>query len=208
MQISGESNLSISTADTGLTEDEKINIIEFHFRKIMETLGLDLNDHNLKETPFRVAKMYVTEIFEGLNKETFPKISLFDNTYEYNEMLIEKGIQVYSYCERHFLPFIGKAHVAYIPGKKVIGLSKINRIVKYFARRPQVQERLTIEISNALKNILQTDDVAVYIEAKHLCVSARGVEDTNSVTVTTCLCGRFSQSENKDAFYAAFKGRP
>jgi GTP cyclohydrolase IA len=171
----------------------------------METLQLDLNDDSLKDTPLRVAKMYVNEMFIGLNPDAFPPVSLFENKYHYNEMLIEKDIQLYSCCEHHFVPFIGKAHVAYFPNEKVIGLSKLNRIVKYFSRRPQVQERLTMDIATSLKQILLTDDVAVYIEAKHLCVAARGVEDTNSATVTTHLSGRFNESDNKKAFYAALK---
>jgi GTP cyclohydrolase IA len=203
LQILEENNLLINSTDRDLTSDEKIKKIEFHFRHIMETLGLDLSDDSLRDTPGRVAKMYVTEIFEGLNPESFPKISLFNNTYGYKEMLIEKDIQVFSHCEHHFIPFIGKAHVAYMPGEKVIGLSKINRIVKHFARRPQVQERLTNDIANALKEVLQTEDVAVYIEAKHLCVAARGVEDTKSATITSHFGGRFKESQNKQAFYAA-----
>jgi GTP cyclohydrolase IA len=194
--------------DTGLTElsdADKINAITFHFGKIMETLGLDLEDDSLKGTPARVAKMYVREIFSGLDPKAFPAISLFKNTYQYKEMLVERDIQVYSYCEHHFVPFIGKAHVAYFPFEKVIGLSKLNRIVKYFATRPQVQERLTMDVANCLKQILQTEDVAVVIEAKHFCVAARGVEDSDSVTVTSHLGGKFKIQENKDSFYAAIR---
>jgi len=190
-----------------LTESDQIKKIEFHFREIMETLGLDLNDDSLKGTPHRVAKMYVKEVFQGLKPEAFPKISLFENTYGYHEMLIEKDIQVYSYCEHHFVPFIGKAHLAYYPGDKVIGLSKLNRIVKYFSKRPQVQERLTNDIANALMNILKTDDVAVCIEAQHLCVASRGAEDTGSSTVTTCLQGRFKLPGNRETFLSTVRNR-
>jgi GTP cyclohydrolase I len=188
-----------------LSEKDKIESITYHFRKIMEALGLDLADDSLKGTPSRVAKMYVKEIFSGLDKNAFPSISLFDNTYQYSEMLIEKDIQVYSCCEHHFIPFVGKAHVAYFPADKVIGLSKLNRVVKYFARRPQVQERLTMDIANSLKKILQTEDIAVVIEAKHFCVAARGVEDSNSATVTSHLGGKFKSLENKTLFYNALK---
>jgi GTP cyclohydrolase IA len=186
-------------------ENEKIETIKFHFQKIMEALGLDLEDDSLKGTPLRVAKMYVNEIFSGLNPESFPAISLFDNSYQYKEMLLEKDIQVYSCCEHHFVPFVGKAHVAYLPGEKVIGLSKLNRIVRHFSRRPQVQERLTMDIAESLKKILGTEDVAIVIEAKHFCVASRGVEDKNSLTVTSHLGGRFALKENRDVFYSAIR---
>jgi GTP cyclohydrolase IA len=199
--------LTVDTDLSELSEREKINAISFHFKKIMETLGLDLEDDSLKGTPLRVAKMYVSEAFSGLDPNAFPAISLFDNNYEYHEMLLEKDIQVYSYCEHHFVPFVGKAHVAYFPSGKVIGLSKLNRIVKYFSKRPQVQERLTMDIANALKKILQTEDIAVVIEAKHFCVASRGVEDSHSATVTTHFGGKFSLEENKGSFYAALKSR-
>jgi GTP cyclohydrolase I len=197
--------LSIEEGSTELSDAEKINAITYHFKKIMETLGLDLEDDSLKETPTRVAKMYVKEIFSGLDPNAFPAISLFKNTYQYTEMLLEKDIQVYSCCEHHFIPFVGKAHVAYFPGEKVIGLSKLNRIVKYFARRPQVQERLTMDIANSLKRILQTEDIAVVIEAKHFCVAARGVEDSNSSTSTSHFGGKFNTGENKAMFYKALR---
>jgi GTP cyclohydrolase IA len=200
-----ENKLSVITRELNLTPGEKIDKIEFHFREIMETLGLDLSDDSLKGTPRRVAKMYVEEIFQGLDPGSFPKISLFENSYAYKEMLVEKDIQVYSYCEHHFVPFIGKAHVAYYPADKVIGLSKINRIVKHFAKRPQVQERLTTDVANAMREILKTDDIAVHIEAKHLCVAARGAEDTKSSTVTSHLGGRFKIPGNREMFYAALK---
>lgn len=195
--------LSVEQGTGELTDTDKIDAITYHFQKIMETLGLDLDDDSLKDTPSRVAKMYVKEIFSGLDPEAFPAISLFENKYQYTEMLLEKDIQVYSCCEHHFIPFVGKAHVAYFPGKKVIGLSKLNRIVKYFSRRPQVQERLTMDIANCLKQTLQTEDVAVVIDAKHYCVAARGVEDSNSATVTSHFGGRFNTQENKAMFYNA-----
>lgn len=187
-----------------LTDEEKIEKIRFHFAQIMDAMGLDLNDDSLKDTPARVAKMYVKEVFSGLNKDNYPDISLFDNTYQYNEMLVEKNIQLYSYCEHHFVPIIGKVHVAYFPEEKVIGLSKINRLVQYFAKRPQVQERLTVNIGEGLKQALQTNSVAVFIEATHLCVASRGINDTHSATTTSYFDGLFKSIENKQAFYAAF----
>ena len=158
-------------------------------------MGLDLTDDSLKGTPKRVAKMYIDEIFSGLNPQNKPKIALFDNKYQYNQMLVEKNITFYSNCEHHFVPIIGKAHVAYISSGKVIGLSKLNRIVQYFAKRPQVQERLTNQIAEELKAILKTDDVAVIIDAKHLCVSSRGIKDESSATVTTFYGGQFNTPE-------------
>lgn len=198
--------LSLDTDLDDLSESDKIDAITFHFRKIMEALGLDLEDDSLRHTPLRVAKMYVKEIFSGLGRNNFPAISVFDNTYQYNEMLIERDINVYSCCEHHFLPFVGKAHVAYFPSDKVIGLSKLNRVVKHFSRRPQVQERLTMDVANSLKEILQTEDIAVMIEARHFCVAARGVEDSNSVTVTSHFGGKFTLEENKRSFYATLRG--
>lgn len=183
-----------------LSDEDKMKRIEFHFREIMQTLGLDLNDDSLKGTPKRVAKMYVKEIFSGLNPENKPKIALFDNKYQYNEMLVEKNITLYSNCEHHFVPIIGKAHVAYISNGKVIGLSKINRIVQFFAKRPQVQERLTEQIADELKRILGTEDVAVLIDAHHLCVSSRGVEDSKSSTITAHYSGKFKSNETKSEF--------
>lgn len=197
--------LSLDTDVNDLSESDKINAIAFHFRKIMEVLGLDLEDDSLRDTPSRVAKMYVKEAFRGLDPDKFPAISVFDNTYGYDQMLIERDIQVYSYCEHHFVPIVGKAHVAYFPSDKVIGLSKLNRIVKYFSRRPQVQERLTMDIANSLKDILQTEDIAVMIEAKHFCVAARGIEDQKSTTVTSHFGGQFTLQENKSTFYAYLK---
>jgi GTP cyclohydrolase I len=183
-----------------LDDDLKVELIEEKFRDIMNILGLDLEDDSLKGTPHRVAKMYVKEIFSGLNPANKPKIALFENKYRYKEMLVEKDITFYSNCEHHFVPIIGKAHVAYISNGSVIGLSKINRVVQYFAKRPQVQERLTIQIANALKEALQTDDVAVVIDAHHLCVSSRGVQDINSSTVTSSYSGQFEKESVRNEF--------
>jgi GTP cyclohydrolase I len=189
-----------------LDDDLKVELIEEKFRDIMNILGLDLEDDSLKGTPHRVAKMYVKEIFSGLNPANKPKIALFENKYRYKEMLVEKDITFYSNCEHHFVPIIGKAHVAYISNGSVIGLSKINRVVQYYAKRPQVQERLTIQIANALKETLQTDDVAVVIDAHHLCVSSRGVQDINSSTVTSSYSGQFENESVRNEFlsYAGF----
>lgn len=200
-------NHVMTSVDTPLREDAfaldddlKIELIEDKFRDIMHILGLDLNDDSLKGTPHRVAKMYVKEIFSGLNPENKPQAALFENKYRYNEMLVEKDITFYSNCEHHFVPIIGKAHVAYISSGKVIGLSKINRIVQYYAKRPQVQERLTIQIANELKSILQTEDVAVMISAHHLCVSSRGIQDINSSTITSSYSGRFNSEQTRNEF--------
>ncbi|MCY7420640.1 MAG: GTP cyclohydrolase I FolE [Chitinophagaceae bacterium] len=183
-----------------LGDEEKIKIISRHFREIMHTLGLDLTDDSLKGTPGRVAKMYVKEIFKGLDPKNKPSISLFENKYQYNEMLVEKNITFHSNCEHHFVPIIGKAHVAYISSGKVIGLSKINRIVQYFAQRPQVQERLTIQIANELKSVLETEDVAVMIDATHMCVSSRGIKDQTSSTVTSAYSGAFADADKRNEF--------
>ncbi|WP_448103870.1 GTP cyclohydrolase I FolE [Pedobacter panaciterrae] len=183
-----------------LADHEKIKIITGHFREIMETLGLDLTDDSLNGTPGRVAKMFVKEIFSGLNPANKPQITLFDNKYQYNQMLVEKNITLYSNCEHHFVPIIGKAHIAYISSGKVIGLSKLNRIVQYYSQRPQVQERLTIQIANELKTILETDDVGVVIDAAHLCVSSRGIKDVNSSTVTAEYSGAFLDKVTKEEF--------
>jgi GTP cyclohydrolase I len=183
-----------------LEDEEKIKIISRHFREIMHTLGLDLTDDSLKGTPGRVAKMYVKEIFKGLDPKNKPGISLFENKYQYNEMLVEKNITFYSNCEHHFVPIIGKAHVAYISSGKVIGLSKINRIVQYFAQRPQVQERLTIQIANELKSVLETEDVAVMIDATHMCVSSRGIKDQTSSTITSAYSGEFADADKRNEF--------
>lgn len=202
----GDNHIGTST-DTPLRpdafekdDDLKIELIEKHFKEIMQILGLDLNDDSLKGTPHRVAKMYVKEIFSGLKPENKPKAKLFQNKYNYNEMLVEKNITFYSNCEHHFVPIVGKAHVAYISNGYVIGLSKINRIVQYFAKRPQVQERMTIQIAHELKKALKTEDVAVVIDAVHMCVSSRGVQDVNSQTVTSFYGGKFENKEKKREF--------
>ena len=186
-----------------MSDNEKKQKIECYFGKIMETLGLDLNDDSLKGTPERVAKMYVNELFSGLNPSNKPEITLFENKYHYNEMLVEKGITFYSNCEHHFVPIFGKAHVAYISSGKVIGLSKLNRIVNYFAKRPQVQERLTMQIAKDLQAHLQTEDVAILMDAKHLCVSSRGIKDTSSSTVTSFYGGRFKEAGVRHEFFTA-----
>ena len=178
-----------------MSNDEKKQRISILFSEIMDVLGLDLKDDSLQGTPDRVAKMYVEEIFSGLDPNNKPKVALFDNKYQYNQMLVEKNITFYSNCEHHFVPIIGKAHIAYKSSGKVIGLSKLNRIVQYYAKRPQVQERLTQQIANELKTVLETDDVAVIIDAKHLCVSSRGVKDDTSATVTTYYGGIFNTPE-------------
>jgi GTP cyclohydrolase I len=182
------------------TDDEKIAAIEPHFRAIMEILGMDLRDDSLRGTPLRVAKMYVKELFQGLNPANMPSMTLFENKFQYNEMLVEKNINFYTNCEHHFVPFFGKAHVAYISSGKVIGLSKLNRLVEYFSKRPQVQERLTMQIGKALQTVLQTQDVAVMMDAKHLCVSSRGVKDDSSNTITSFFGGKFQDEKTKLEF--------
>jgi|TARA_B100000497_G_scaffold22045_1_gene25934 GTP cyclohydrolase I len=178
-----------------ISDEEKKGKIALLFEEIMNVMGLDLTDDSLKGTPKRVAKMYIDEIFSGLNPSNKPKIALFENKYRYNQMLVEKNITFYSNCEHHFVPIIGKAHLAYISAGKVIGLSKLNRIVQYFAKRPQVQERLTNQIANELSKILGTEDIAVIIDAKHLCVSSRGIKDESSATVTSYYGGVFNESQ-------------
>lgn len=175
-----------------MSNQEKKERIAILFSEIMDVLGLDLTDDSLQGTPNRVAKMYIEEIFSGLDPKNKPKVALFDNKYQYNQMLVEKNITFYSNCEHHFVPIIGKAHIAYKSSGKVIGISKLNRIVQYYAKRPQVQERLTNQIANELKTVLETEDVAVIIDAKHLCVSSRGVKDDTSSTVTTYYGGEFN----------------
>ena len=182
------------------SDREKMTIIEERFRDIMETMGLDLNDDSLRGTPRRVAKMFVQEIFYGLNPANKPSISVFENKFKYGEMLLEKNINMNSFCEHHFLPIVGKAHVAYISSGEVIGLSKINRIVDYFARRPQVQERLTVQIASELKKVLKTDDVAVVLDAKHMCVSCRGIQDESSTTLTAEYSGKFKEKAVREEF--------
>jgi GTP cyclohydrolase I len=183
-----------------MDDNGKIELIQKHFKEIMYILGLDLNDDSLSGTPHRVAKMYVKEIFRGLNPANKPVIKLFDNKYQYNEMLIEKNITLYSVCEHHFVPIIGRVHVAYISNGQVIGLSKINRLVQYYAKRPQVQERLTNQIAEGLKDALQSNDVAVMVDAVHLCVASRGIKDTNSSTITASYSGNFQGEKLKAAF--------
>ena len=203
----GEDHTPSTNADTPLREDAfamsdnlKIELIEKHFSEIMEILGLDLRDDSLKGTPYRVAKMYVTEAFKGLNPANKPKMTLFDNKYQYGNMLVEKDITLYSHCEHHFVPIVGKVHVAYISSGKVVGLSKINRLVQHFGKRPQVQERLTMQIGNELKLALETEDVAVIVDAEHLCVSSRGVNDVTSSTVTSFYSGKFETDTTKQEF--------
>jgi len=189
------------------SDEEKIEIIQDCFAVTMKTLGLDLKDDSLKGTPYRVAKMYVKEIFSGLDPKNKPKVSVFENKYDYNKMLIEKNITLRSSCEHHFLPISGVAHVGYISTGKVIGLSKINRIVDYFGRRPQVQERMTVQIYEELKNELDTEHVMVVIDAEHLCVSARGIKDDSSSTVTMEYSGKFNESSYRDEFLRLIEKR-
>lgn|SRR5699024_942005 len=188
-----------------LSDEEKIDAIAGRFSEIMEILGLDLTDDSLKGTPYRVAKMFVKEIFYGLDPDQKPKMSVFNNTYQYGKFILEKDISVKSTCEHHFLPIIGKAHVAYVSNGKIIGLSKINRIVDYFARRPQVQERLTRQILEELKADLDTEDVIVMIDASHCCVTTRGIQDSDSTTVTLDYSGRFEDYEARKEFMDAVR---
>lgn len=180
---------------------EKIAVIEKHFRQIMNTLGLDLTDDSLNGTPHRVAKMFVKEIFSGLNPANKPKMTVFDNKFGYNQILVEKNITLQSTCEHHFLPIMGKAHVAYIPSEKVVGLSKLNRLVQYYSKRPQVQERLNMQIANELCKVLKTLDVAVIIDAEHACVSTRGVHDIGSSTVTATYSGKFNDPKVREELW-------
>jgi len=203
----GDLHISNSNIETPLKANAfemddatKIQVIQEHFEKIMDTLGLDLQDDSLKGTPKRVAKMFVQEIFGGLHPDRKPSASTFENKYQYGEMLVEKNIVVYSTCEHHFLPIVGRAHVAYISKGRVIGLSKMNRIVDYYAKRPQVQERMTKQIVAALQEALGTDDVACVIDAKHLCVNSRGIRDIESSTVTAEFGGAFKEEEKKRDF--------
>ena len=202
--MSDDRNL-ISDDAFDLSDDEKISIIQEYFKGIMLTLGLDLNDDSLQGTPYRVAKMYVKEIFEGLKPSEKPKISLFDNKYQYGKMLVEKNISFYSCCEHHFLPIYGKAHIAYISSGKVIGLSKLHRILNYYSKRPQVQERMTVQIFKDLKKALNTEDVAIYIDAFHLCVSSRGIKDITSSTVTLESGGAFKDKQKWAEFMSIIK---
>jgi GTP cyclohydrolase I len=183
-----------------IDDDTKIARIAENFREIMHILGLDLTDDSLKGTPYRVAKMYVNEVFSGLDPKNKPEVALFENKYRYNQMLVEKDITFFSNCEHHFVPIYGKVHVAYISSGYVIGLSKINRIVQYFAKRPQVQERFTVQIANELMRVLKTDDVAIVVDAAHMCVSSRGVQDINSKTVTSHYSGKFADEATRGEF--------
>ena len=206
VQIVGDNHYS-SSIETPLRVDafekkkkKKIKNIQHHFKMIMQEMGLDLTDDSLSGTPYRVAKMYVKELFYGLNPANKPKLSTFENKYGYKKMLVEQHITIDSACEHHFLPIVGHAHVAYIPKDKVIGLSKINRLVNYYARRPQVQERLVLQILNDLQEVLDTKDVIVSVTAKHLCVSSRGIKDQNSLTTTLEYGGCFSETATRNEF--------
>lgn len=205
-------NHQMTSADTPLRSDafdksdaEKKKVIEHHFYQIMQEMGLDMTDDSLRGTPHRVAKMFIDEIFSGLNPSNKPKISVFDNSYQYDKMLVEADISFNSTCEHHFLPIIGKAHIGYVSSGKVIGLSKLNRIVDYYARRPQVQERLIMQIFNELKTVLDTESVIVVMEAKHLCVSSRGIEDESSYTSTIQYGGIFNDKDNRNDFFNLIK---
>jgi len=185
-----------------LTSEEKIKAIRYHFHEIMLTLGLDLEDDSLKDTPVRVAKMFVNEIFSGLDPANEPSVTLFENRYKYNEIVLEKDIPLYSYCEHHFVPIIDKVHIAYISKGMVIGLSKLNRVTEYFAKRPQVQERLTLQIAAYLKKAMGIEDVAVIIKAEHRCVASRGVHHTGCATVTNSLHGEFLTEARSSQLYS------
>lgn len=200
MHLFADSSTPMRDGAFEISDAEKIAIIEEKFSEIMHTLGLDLTDDSLKGTPLRVAKTYVQEIFGGLNPAKAPANSNFDNKYNYTEMLVEKDITVYSTCEHHFLPIVGKAHVAYFSNGNVIGLSKMNRVVDYYAKRPQVQERMTIQIVKHLQEFLGTEDVACVIDAKHLCVNSRGIKDIQSSTVTGDFGGKFKDPAIKQEF--------
>ena len=202
----------MTSAETPLRPDafdksdiEKMATIEKHFHIIMEEMGLDMTDDSLRGTPHRVAKMFIQEIFSGLNPANKPKISVFENSYNYDKMLVEANISFNSTCEHHFLPIIGKAHIGYVSNGNVIGLSKLNRIVDYYARRPQVQERLIMQIFNELKSVLNTEDVIVVMEAEHLCVSSRGIKDSSSFTSTIQYGGIFNDKENRNDFFNLLK---
>jgi GTP cyclohydrolase I len=198
--VGGAADTPMRSDAFDIDDEEKIDRIEKHFREIMTILGLDLNDDSLNGTPRRVAKMYVKEVFSGLNPKNRPLARLFENKYNYDQMLVEKDITFYSHCEHHFVPIYGKAHVGYFSSGKVIGLSKINRIVQYFAKRPQVQERLTVQIGKEMQRVLMTEDVAVVIDANHMCVASRGVGDTNSKTGTAYFTGKFNDENIRKEF--------
>ncbi|MEO6681385.1 MAG: GTP cyclohydrolase I FolE [Ginsengibacter sp.] len=198
--LAPEKNKTLWREFSSFNEDIKIKKITDHFRQIMLILGLNLDDESLKGTPHRVAKMYVKEMFSGLNPDNEPKITLFENEYQYNEMLVEKNITLQSCCEHHFVPIVGKVHVAYFSSGKLIGLSKINRLVNYYSKRPQLQEKLTTQIAEALKSALETNDVAVVIDAAHMCLTTRGIHDINSKTLTCHYSGKFKNEEVKKEF--------
>ncbi len=212
-EIESIGNAHISnTVETPLRKDafeksdtDKIANIQYHFSEIMKELGLDLTDDSLSGTPYRVAKMYVKELFYGLNPKNRPKISTFDNKYGYQKMLVEQNIIIDSACEHHFLPIVGTAHVGYIPKDKVVGLSKINRLVDYYAHRPQVQERLCLQILEDLQQTLETEDVIVIVNAKHLCVSSRGIKDKSSYTTTMEFGGKFTETALRNEFFGIIK---
>ena len=189
-----------------LTNKEKIDAIANHFSSIMKILDLDLNDDSLKDTPRRVAKMYVEEIFEGLDDSKIPNIKKFENSFDYKGIILEKNISLFSLCEHHFVPIIGKAHIGYFANKKIVGLSKLNRIVNFFSKKPQVQEKLTVQIVDFLKKELETEDVACIIDAQHLCVSMRGIKDVNSWTTTAEYSGKFLESNFKNEFLQLIVG--
>lgn len=194
--------------DNGLSDAQKIEKITHHFSEIMKTLGLDLTNDSLEQSPHRVAKMYVNEIFGGLKPEAFPKMTVIENDMKYDQMIVIKDVSIVSMCEHHFVTIHGRAHIAYIPNRKVIGLSKVNRIAEYFSRRPQVQERLTKQIADSMCAVLETQNVAVWIDAKHYCVISRGVEDVNSSTVTSDLRGAFkNQIETREEFLSLCQSR-
>lgn len=207
-ELGVETPLMTNEGILDLEDSSQIELITNDFTHIMETMGLDLGDDSLRDTPKRVAKMYVDELFYGLRTENFPKITVVENKFNYDEMLVEKGIKVMSVCEHHFVGIVGQATVGYIPNGNVIGLSKLNRVVDYYARRPQVQERLTAQIFHALRYILETDDVAVVIDADHYCVKSRGIEDVGSSTVTSKLGGGFRTEDGTRAeFMALARGK-
>lgn len=188
---------------SSLSDEEKINFISFHFEKILEIIGLDLTDDSVQQTPRRYAKMLIEELLVGLNKENFPKITTQENKFQYNQMLIEVNIEIKSICEHHFIPILGYCHIAYFPKDKIIGLSKLNRIAQYFARRPQVQERMTKQIRKCLSLVLETESVAVVVDALHLCVRMRGVQDSNALTRSLDFGGCFLSSEIRREFLSA-----
>ena len=213
LELIGDNHIS-TNVETPLRQDafvksdqQKIEAIQKYFAKIMEELGLDLTDDSLSGTPYRFAKMYVKELFYGLDPSKKPKISTFNNKYGYKKMLIEQNITIDSACEHHFLPIVGHAHIAYVPNKKVIGLSKINRLVDYYSHRPQVQERLCLQILKDLQQSLETDDVIVVINAKHLCVSSRGIKDKNSFTTTTEYGGVFEDINYRNEFFGSLSSK-